>query len=693
MILLLGFGLVLPQGVPVFAGEEEPTPKVVLAKNLSPLKANAGSTIHVAIPVRALNAFVNLPSMSVDTDNMPYTVESDMILTREGYAKPVQEISMYETTNIEFDLKIDDTAKIGTYKLNINFAAVDRNGDGYEIKLSSPVTLKVIGTKSKPSLIVTSLSVPKAIRSGGKFNVKFQVSNEGELLAKGANVSIDGFTADGIVPDYTTLTSKLGDLEQNAKSVVNFPMKVAKQATAGLKTLTIKLACTDIDGTAYTAEVPIYINVSTSEMGGGDPNIMISGVTQTPKKPVAGQVMSVSFYLQNKSSLDITEIQITPTNLTSANFSPLKSEPYKYIASIKAGQKKKVTMNLRVSKDVIEGLNELVLSYTYKDKTGKTHGPITAKLFILNVQNPEDQGSTPKLIISNFKAKTKKKELKAGDTFTFLFDVQNTNHKVSARNIKVTMSSTDNVFSVTKGSNSFYIPIIKAGATKKNELPLKVKSDCVTKTYPMEIKFEYEYDGMPKPKDGTVSTGVTVTETLNLQVTENARPVVSNISLAYGETAYVGTPTTLNFDFYNLGKSVLNNVVAKIKSKDFETDSNMLFIGNVAAGSGDAQEIEITPKKQGLSKGTLVISYEDSNGDTVEVPTKFQAEIQEMAPIDPGTDQQEPIPEQKKAILNPWLFALIEVILLIAMIFIGKKLTLSWNQKKLQKQEEELSLK
>ena len=40
-------------------------------------------------------------------------------------------------------------------------------------------------------------------------------------------------------------------------------------------------------------------------------------------------------------------------------------------------------MNLIVSKKVVEGLNELEISYTYKDENGKLYGPTTAKLFVL----------------------------------------------------------------------------------------------------------------------------------------------------------------------------------------------------------------------------------------------------------------------------------------------------------------------
>lgn len=668
-------------------GEDLIVPEIIPTKNMSVTTITPGETAHISILVR-LNAYIDNQSISIDSDDPHIEITSDISLSRPNSQPPVKLESNMET-KLEFDVLVKDTAKKGNYNLTLKASGVDiYNKYHSEIKMKQPIVIKVTSEKSEPNLVISDLDIPNEVKAGEEFDVTFTLNNAGGLTAKSTSIMLDGFAADGIMPSYTNSRLSQGDIKSSSFNSITVPLKVANEAVGGYKTLTIKVTCKDSDNKDYLVDIPIYINVK----GGsslGDPNLLISDVTQSVSSPMAGSKVTISFNLVNKSSSDLKEIKITPTNLTNANFSPVKSEPYQYISNLKSGVKKKVNMNLLVSKDVVEGLNELDISYTYKDDAGKAFGPITSKLFVLNVQNSDDKGSTPKLIISDFK--TSEENIKAGKTFDFGFDVLNTNSKVSAKNIKVTLSSTDNVFSVTKGSNSFYIPIIKAGETKHNTMNLKVKADSVTKAYPLEIKFEYEYEGMPVPEDGTISAGVSVSEIINLQVMENARPVVSNIMIGYGEIPIVNTPTTLNFEFYNLGKSVLSNVTAKIDSTDFTASSAMLFIGNIDAGTGDVQEIEITPMIEGLAKGNLIISYEDSNGDTIEVPTPFESTVDPMPAFNPGMEDpgmNPEVPVVKKEIVNIPVFVMIQIVLFLIMIPIGRKVTLGLYKKKLHKEDE-----
>lgn len=663
-------------------------PKIIPTKSIPVTEAEPGEKVHMVIPVR-MNQHIESQVLSIESEDSHLEVSSDITISNPFNVEPVK-IESFGESLVEFDVTIKETTKIGKYKLTLKASGTDIYADFYnDITLDLPIEIKVTKEKADASLYVNSLVIPDSVKPGEEFEVSFFLKNIGGLTAKETTILVEGYSPEGVVPNYSRSKIQVGDIKSSREEQVILKLKAAEATTGGYTTLTLKINSKDEDAKEYLTDIPIYINILGGNASDGDPNIVISDVTQSISSPTAGGKVTLSFNLANKSSGDIKEVKITPTNLTNTNFSPIKSEPYQYIKSIKKGGKKKVNMNLIVSKKVVEGLNELEISYTYKDENGKLYGPTTAKLFVLNVLNPEDEGSTPKLIISDFKVSEEK--LKAGSTFDYHFTVLNTNSKVAAKNIKVTLSSTDNVFSVTKGSNSFYIPIIKAGETKDNALNLKIKPDSVTKSYPFEIKFEYEYDDMPVAKDGTVTPGVTVSETINLQVMENARPVVSNIVVGYGEPPITNSVTTLNFDFYNLGKSALSNVTAKIESADFDTTSTMLFIGNVEAGSGDMQEIEVTPMIEGQAKGTLIISYEDSNGDTIEVPTEFEAMVEPMPTFDPGSEDIGMNPEApvtKEPIVNTIVFVLIQIVIFVIAFLVGKKLTISLYKKKLRKEEE-----
>ncbi|MDF2804830.1 MAG: hypothetical protein K0S61_4735, partial [Anaerocolumna sp.] len=295
----------------------------------------------------------------------------------------------------------------------------------------------------------------------------------------------------------------------------------------------------------------------------------------------------------------------------------------------------------------------------------------------------------PKLIISNFT--TDVEELKAGSTFKFIFDIKNTHSGVDARNIKVTISQADNIFSVDHGSNTFFVERIKAGETLQNTLELKVKSDATTKAYPLEITMEYDYDGAEaNPTTGEV--GETAKETINLQAVENTRPVVDNIVVGSWESPTINQPTALSFQFYNLGKSTLNNVQASITGDFTLSTGSMYFIGNVEAGSQEFAELEVIPSVEGQAKGTLVVTFEDSNGEPVTISKDFEGTVMGEYVPDMGEggipDGGVVLDQAKAPILPVWLFVIIQIVIFAVFIPVSRKVVLHLYRRKLSKQEE-----
>lgn len=792
---------------------------LVLGESLKPFSVSPGETLSLSIPVKALNAYIRSPYFSIKTDELPLYVSSDITMSRPGYAdNSILGIDQYDKTYLNFEIVIDETAKEGNYNMYLDCLAVDAQYQSYNIQLASPIIIKVTSTKSAPALSAANVSYPKELQSGEEFNLTFNLTNSGDITAKSVSVTVDGFEADGIMPNYSNAKTNLGELAKNDSKKVNLPMTTSESATSGVKKLNIIVKYTDSKGTEYADEtIPLYIEMQRSEEDiekAEDPNVIISNVKQSKSAPKAGEKVTVSFYVNNKSKKDIKQIKLVPTNLTNANFSPTSSEPYQYIETVEAGKKKQVkmefviskdipsglneitmdysykdsdgkaygptsvklfvrdvvnptqkeedpnivitdvnqsvntplaggkvtmsfyienksnknvkqikltptnltkdnfsptsskpyqyidsigagkrklvTMGFNVSKEIPNGLNEIALEYTYKDSDGKTYGPTTVKLFVLNVLNPEkeeDKLGTPKLIISDYS--TSEEVLKAGSVFTFKFDIKNTHQVTSAKNIKVTLSSEENVFSVTKGSNSFYIEAIKPQEISENSIELKIKADSTTKAYPLKIKFEYEYEGMPIVEN-VATPGQTVEEPITLNVTENARPSATNIMVGSWETPTVNMPTTLSFEFRNMGKAVLSNVQAKIESDAFSSSSPVLWIGNVEAGMGDLQEMEVTPLMEGMGKGTLIIMYEDTNGDVIEVPYEFEGTVQaDMGMMPEGEFPIMPeIPEPKAPILPTWAFIMIQVVVFILAIPIARKVTLAIYKKRLLKKEE-----
>lgn len=643
------------------------------------------------------------PAIGSDT-NLTFTVKNEGgLLAKNVYVKMnlgdsiieryttkniyIGDIPMGSSNLITLPITILEGATIGRKTLSAEFTYKTEYGDTKTSTYNIYVILKE--DETRPMIGITKVTVKDGLKAGEDFNLGLTLENQGSELAKNVEIAIDSasLTKDGILKDYYTDGISAYDIKSEKTKAVKVPLTVSKYATSGLKELKVNITYTNQSGVSYTQTDMVYVDVSSANAA-GNPNLIISDVKQSPAQPVAGERMEVSFYLENKSKVDIEELKVAVQDLTQATFIPVLSEPYQYFEKLEAGSKTKITIPLMVSDSIAEGLNNLVVKYTYSGGEG------TATIPIKDVQNEIGSSSKPKLIVSKYVSDVE--QLRAGSTFLFTFDIYNTHSSIAAKNITVTLTQADNVFTPTQGSNSFFINKIAAGETVQNTIELKVKSDATTKAYPLKLTIEYEYDGIePNPETGEV--GLTKVEELNLQAVENARPVADNISVYSWEgNVTMGNTATLAFEFYNMGKSVLNNVIATVEGDFAKADGSMYFIGNVEAGSSSYVEFDVIPNMEGLAHGVLKITYEDSNGDEIEFSKDFESEIMPAMSMDPGVVDggssevfNPELMQGKKAIVPIWLFIVIQIVIFAAFVPITRKTIISVYKANLRKKNQE----
>ncbi|HWT26378.1 MAG TPA: hypothetical protein VN131_00430 [Mobilitalea sp.] len=599
---------------------------------------------------------------------------------------------------LSLPISILSTETTGLKTITIN--AEYKNVDGEAGKDSYDVFVNVTNNDQAPVILIDSITYDGELKPGNQVNMIATLYNDGNLKAEDINVKIDdqvstGLGSDGIIKNYFTDSIRVGNAAKDGTITAKIPITVSKQATGGLKKLSLIISYTDQAGAPYQITTTVYPEIiSGNTATDSKSNIIINSVRQDPAQPVAGGRLNVSFEMENKSAVDIAELKISLDGLTGSTFIPVESEPYQYIEKLAAGQKKRISIPLTVSDNIMEGLNNLTVKYTYI--SGGSPGSDTVVIPVHDVQNDLGSKSKPKVIVSKYS--TDIEELRAGSTFKFTFDLRNTHTSVAAKNITVTVTQAENVFAVTQGSNSFFIAKIDPGETVTNTLEMKVKADATTKTYPLDIAIDYEYDGAePNPQTGEI--GESKTEKLNLQAVENSRPVIDNVNVyAWDGNVVVGNPATFHFEFYNMGKSPLNNVIAYIEGDFTKSDGNMYFVGNVAEGSSAYADFDVIPNMEGVSKGVLRITFEDSNGNQKELTKDFESPVQpaSAAVMNPGMGQggagevfNPTVPVAKKAIVPVWLFIIIQVIIFVLFIPITRKVIINIYKSKLRKQEQE----
>lgn len=605
----------------------------------------------------------------------------------------LEDIGKGQDIIVNLPLKARPTATPGVKTLTVN---VDyKTEDGKEYTDSQEIYVNLSRNEDAPDLYFEGFTYNKDAKPGEKMDLVLNIQNEGKVTAINPRLYVDESSVGSskFIKDYYTDYITLKDIKADKSIEAKVPLLISKEIVGGIKELKLNLVYNDAEGVEYATSITIYPEIQAEGITeDGNPIVIISNVKQSPEKPTAGEKLEVSFDMENKSAMDLNDLKIGLTDLAGSNFIPVKSDPYQYFGILKAGSTKRITMNFTVSENASEGLNTLSLKYSY---TGGL--PDTIDIPILGIQNDLGSASKPRLIVSNYK--TDIDDLRAGSVFNFEFEISNTHSSVTAKNIIITVSGKvpggqSEIFSVTKGSNSFFIGKIGPGETITNSLEMKVKNDAATSAYTMYVTIEYEYDGIePNPTTGEI--GETENHELSLQVMENARPVVDYVSVySWDGNVTVGNPATMYFEFYNMGKSMLNNVVATVEGDLSSSGGSMYFMGNVLAGDRSYAEFEVIPNVEGTAYGVVSITYEDSNGDEQVYTKEFETMVMGAQAWEPdfpedGMDVFNPdVQEPKKAILPLWAFILGLVVIVVIFIPVSRKVVINIYKKKLRKKEE-----
>lgn len=593
---------------------------------------------------------------------------------------------------LDLPVSILTTAEPGSKTIEAEFTYKYLDGD--DEKSNYNILVNINENKEAPNVFFNGVSYKGELKPGNNFVVKASLQNYGSSKASNVKISVDessisgesfmkGFFSDGIA---------VGDISINGKKEVEIPMRIASNNT-GSNSLKLNITYEDNFGVEYSASETVYPEIIGTIVD-TDTNLIISNVVQSPARPQAGNRLEISFDLENKGNVDVSDIKIS-TIIDPNTFIPVNTDPYQYLSILKAGEKKRIVIPLRVAESIKEGLNTLDVNIDYSG--GST---ISVPLTVLDVENNLGSSGMPRLIISDYSSDVE--ELKAGADFNFTFEIYNTNPSVDAQNITVTLVQDESaIFKLTGGSNSFYVDRIGANESIEKTLALQVKNDATTRAYPLMFELEYDYVGSEINHEAGKFDEIIKTEEktleLNIQTIENYRPVVDYVDI-YSWDGFVsmGMPATLSFEFYNMGKSVLNNVVVTVEGDFMSSTGNMYFIGNVMGGERTYAEIEVIPNMEGMAQGVLHITFEDSNGDEIEFTKEFESYVEGAQIWEPGDDYDygevfnPDIIEAKEKILPMWVFITIQVVVFVIALAITRKIIISIHKKKLIKLEDDM---
>ena len=692
---LLG-GVVIAKASDIDSAAYKPTiPKAVLGDVLKPYNVMPGDTVNVVIPVKASNYVIRKPVINVDLSKTPgFTLASDVTCTDEKGNK-VENISVRDTVYVKFAVKIPLNTKKGRYNdIPITFITTDSFNDYQEVTLeqSSKLTFVVDTQKKNAKFSLLDTDYPRNIKDNDSVNIKLTFHNDGELPADNVTVSIAGYES-VLVPDDQPV-SNIGTIAGGADGDVDFDFTAIKNLTNGVTKLDVTVKYDNSDGTAadpqtFTISLQTIAKKTDAEQLEKRPIIQVTSVSYPHYTINVGNHFDVVYEFKNIGEVAAKNIVVDTTGYSEAGLKPDMAYDKFRLRLLKPGKTFKLTRSFSATETIQDGMKPITVNlvyYSVKDKLLATQITDTMSVYI-DTKGKENAGdvdnSMPRLTISKYD--TGKKKIKAAKTFTFTFDIMNPHRSVSADNIVVTISSADNNFAIVEGSASMFIDSLGPGQSQRKSILLRAKGDIATNGYDLGITFDYEYLGKDVAnKNALIKKQNKVEEKLKLQVYSDDRPMLANILVGSGDTPVLNETTALTFDFTNMGKSVLYNVTAKVKG-DFKSTNEVLIIGNVNAGDSRSWSMDVTPQVDGMGKGVLTISYEDSNGNVSSYDTNFESMVSATNPEEGGGDMPNmpmPVPQGPKDIVPMWAFVVGNIVIFIIGVAVTKNFVVKKYKKK-----------
>ena len=392
----------------------------------------------------------------------------------------------------------------------------------------------------------------------------------------------------------------------------------------------------------------------------------------------AGETKVITVYIQNAGTTAMRDPILTLKS--SGSLLIMGSQDY-MLDDIRAGRDTAVNVTVKAL-DKVESQMQTIdasLSFYYDDGTQLTGGSASGSVNVLSAvsndgQNEDIASPTPIVILSKYNYGGSSVAAGSGTNLSFSFT--NTSKKLAIENVMVTVTGGSDLM-LNGSTNTFYFDSVAAGGSKSVTVPMKAAQLISASAQNVQIAVTYEYVDQNARKSGSA------TLSLSVPLYQPDRFDLSEPKTSY--TGYVGEETSLTIDYVNKGKSAISNVEATI-SGDIDSPTPYQRVGTIDGGKNGTIAFAVTPQLEGENQVKIVITYEDSNGNTKE--RVFEATVEAMAyePTDPGMDDPGMI-DPEPASTFPWKYVIIAVVAALIVLLIVLRI-----RKKKAKQKAEQAL-
>lgn len=668
MMCMILFGL----SVPIYADDTEGSPNVILStESVYEVESGKNNTIIMQIKNKGNGTAQNVVVKAKSEEAIPpfkLSVSSGENIGNLGS-------NAYATMKLSVDFQ--EVPEKASYPVTISYTY--QSASGSTMSGSETIYLKLKGFEKDPSFLFEQVkTTPASIKPGGSATLSGVITNTGGQDMYQAQVVLANLTTEGINLSSGFSSVQFGKLAVGQSASFSFPLSTSASMASGNYPVTIKLQYQDGTGKSFEKSQDFYINVGGAS--GQTPEVVIRKMTEPTGTYDVNQNFNIQFELYNAGQTVAKNIVVHAEGLDAAAVVP-KSTSMKNIASLAPGASVPLMFTFAATNQASTQNYAVQFSVEYKTSGDKTNSfKQFAGVNIVNSvkdkkeaeankkeENKDEKTSKPKIIVSKYSCNPL--IVMAGQEFDLNLTLMNTHKDKRVQNIKMFLTlaeetSTEtqksgNIFTPVDSSNTFYFDAIAPKGTVDRQLRLYVVPNAQPKTYTLTVNFEYE-DASGKE--------YTATELLGINVKQNSELNMDEIVLPTTIEQYM--PVTVSFNYYNTGKVSLNNVMIRLEG-DVECTQKSTYVGNMDSGASDTYEVTFTPNTLGEVPISIIASYEDASGETIEQKRDFVLNVTEPMPTEGELDMG-PEPTGVNIKMIAIIAGGVLVVLIIIVVVIGK---------------------
>lgn len=457
---------------------------------------------------------------------------------------------------------------------------------------------------------------------GDSFRIPVTIKNEGDGYAKNISVRA-GFSGNGEVyidgPGYDNIR----DLSPNRSKNVSFDVKIDKAAPNGTYTLTIQVDYENYNGSKVQSSTEtLNVRVSTKATSTA---LTITRVDIMPSNTInPGDNLVAGFEITNKGDAPARDVKVSLNGLSNEGFALSSGLNNKTVQSIEPGKKTYLYFELKSSKKLSAGSQELEMVLNYKDSKGEPVEEINK--FYIEVRSNADQSSS--LIMEKLTYPTGTLGQNKEVDVNFVLRNQG---QMDAKNVMVTAESQDQGGLVAKTVSIIKVPAIAPGESKELNFKFLTSKGGDTKNYPITISVEY----MDEVGDYDFTQYIGVFVVAPPEPGTGKDPIKSTPRLIIDRYDFIpqlvpaGENFSMNLSFFNTnGSKTVKNIKIFLTS-DETTDPNSNSGGGsvfTPVDSSNTFYIDSIPPKGRVEKTITMYTVPDAQAKTYTLTANFEYE-------------------------------------------------------------------